>query len=208
MRKNNWIKATLLAGGLCVAAVAGYAQDQSSSQQTGDPVADAARKAREEKQKKDAQKPKKVYTDDDIKPATPDKPEIQNASAAGGTTNGTDASAASGAEGANAQKPGDAEQKEDPNGEKAWRRRFAEQHKKIADAEKELDILQRELEKSSVQYYADPTKAMKEQNTRAEVNDKTAKIEAKKKAIEQLRQQLDDMEADLRKSGGDPGWAR
>lgn len=208
MRKNDWVKATLLAGGLCVAAVAGYPQDQNSSQQTGDPVADAARKAREEKQKKDAQKPKKVYTDDDIKPATPDKPEIQNASAAGGATNGTDASAASGAEGANAQKPGDAEQKEDPNDEKAWRRRFAEQHKKIADAEKELGILQRELEKSSVQYYADPTKAMKEQNTRAEVNDKTAKIEAKKKQLEQLRQQLDDMEADLRKAGGDPGWAR
>jgi uncharacterized protein YceH (UPF0502 family) len=71
-----------------------------------------------------------------------------------------------------------------------------------------LDILQRELEKSSVQYYADPTKAMKEQNSRAEVNDKTAKIDAKKNELAQLRQQLDDMEAELRKAGGDPGWAR
>ena len=208
MRKNDWIKVAAVLGGLCLAAMGSYAQPQSSSQQTGDPVADAARKAREEKQKKDAQKPKKVYTDDDIKPATPDKPEIQNASAGGATPSGTEGAAASGAQATNAQKPGDAEQKEDPNGEKAWRRRFAEQHKKISDAEKELDILQRELEKSSVQYYADPTKAMKEQNSRAEVNDKTAKIEAKKKQIEQLRQQLDDMEAELRKSGGDPGWAR
>lgn len=208
MRKNDWMKATLLAVGLCVAAFASYAQDQSSSQQTGDPVADAARKAREAKQKKDAQKPKKVYTDDDIKPATPDKPEIQNASAAGATTGGTDASAAGGAQAANAQKPGDAEQKEDPNGEKAWRKRFAAQHEKIAKAERELDILQRELQKSSVQYYNDPTKAMNEQNSRKEINDKTAKIEAKKQEIAQLRQQLDDMEADLRKAGGDPGWAR
>lgn len=202
------MKAVALLGALCLATLGSYARPQSSSQQTGDPVADAARKAREEKQKKDAQKPKKVYTDDDIKPATPDKPEIQNASAAGATSSGTDASAAGGDQAANAQKPGDAEQKEDPNGEKAWRKRFAAQHKKIADAEKDLDVLQRELQKSSVQYYADPTKAMKEQNNRADINDKTAKIEAKKQELARLRQQLDDMEADLRKAGGDPGWAR
>ena len=208
MWKNDWMKVTLVVAALSMGAFASHAQDQSSSKQTGDPVADAARKAREEKQKKDAQKPKKVYTDDDIKPATPDKPEIKNASAAGATTNGTDASAAGGAQGANAQKPGDTEPKEDPNSEKAWRKRFAAQHEKIAKAEKELDILQRELQKSSVQYYADPTKAMKEQNNRGEINDKTAKLDAKKKELAQLRQQLDDMEAELRKAGGDPGWAR
>jgi len=207
MWKNDWMKATLVAVALCVAPFATHAQDQSSSQQAGDPVADAARKAREEKQKKDAQKPKKVYTDDDIKPAAPDKPEIQNASAAGATTSGTDASAGA-TQAAAAKKPGDATEKEDPNSEKAWRKRFAAQHEKIAKAQKELDILQRELEKSSVQYYADPTKAMKEQNSRAEVNDKTARIDAKKNELAQLRQQLDDMEAELRKAGGDPGWAR
>lgn len=208
MRKSDWLKLAVVIAGLCLAAFASYGQDQSSSQQTGDPVADAARKAREEKQKKDAQRTKKVYTDDDIKPATPDKPEIQNASAAGAATSGTDASAASGAQSANAQKPGDTEQKEDPNSEKAWRKRFAAQHEKIAKAEKELDILQRELQKSSVQYYADPTKAMNEQNNRKDINDKTAKIDAKKQELAQLRQQLDDMESDLRKAGGDPGWAR
>ncbi|HKW34327.1 MAG TPA: hypothetical protein VJN92_15045 [Candidatus Acidoferrum sp.] len=208
MRKKDWIRVVAVFAGLCLAALSSYARPQSSSQQTGDPVADAARKAREEKQKKDAQKPKKVYTDDDIKPATPDKPEIQNASAAGATTNGTDASASGGAQAAGAQKPGDADQKEDPNSEKAWRKRFTAQHEKIAKAEKELDVLQRELQKSSVQYYADPTKAMNEQNNRKEINDKTGKIEAKKQELAQLRQQLDDMEADLRKAGGDPGWAR
>jgi chromosome segregation ATPase len=205
MRKSDWMKAMLVAIGLCVMALGSYAQDQSSSQQTGDPVADAARKAREEKQKKDAQKPKKVYTDDDIKPATPDKPEVQNASAGGATTSGAQGGTETGATGS---QKADGEEKEDPNSEKAWRRRFSEQHRRIADAEKELDVLQRELQKSSVAYYADPTKAMNEQNNRAEINDKNAKIEAKKKELAQLRQQLDDMEADLRKSGGDPGWAR
>jgi valyl-tRNA synthetase len=214
MRKNDWMKATLVAVALWVAPFASQAQDQSSSQQTGDPVADAARKAREARQKKDAQKAKKVYTDDDIKPATPDKPEVQNASAAGATASGTEATATSGTQAPAAQKPGEAakvenaQEKEDPNGEKAWRRRFAEQHKKIADAEKEIEVLQRELQKSSLQYYADPQKAMTEQNNRAEVNDKTTKVEAKKKELAQLRQQLDDMETDLRKAGGDPGWAQ
>src|SRR5262245_18800534 len=200
MRKRDWMKTALVAVGLCLAAFASYAQAQGSAQQTGDPVADAARKAREEKQKKDAQKPKKVYTDDDIKPATPDKPEIQNASAAGATTSGTDASAGA-TQAADAKKPGDASEKEDPNSEKAWRKRFTEQNKKIADVERELDVLQREFQKSSVQYYADPTKAMNEQNNRKEINDKTAKIEAKKQELAQLRQLLDDMEADLRKAG-------
>jgi hypothetical protein len=37
---------------------------------------------------------------------------------------------------------------------------------------------------------------------------KTSKIDAKKKEIEQLKQSFSDLEDDLRKSGGDPGWAR
>jgi cell division protein FtsL len=49
---------------------------------------------------------------------------------------------------------------------------------------------------------------MKEQLTRNEINEKAAKIDAKKKQIADLKQQLDDMEDQLRKEGGDPGWAR
>jgi chromosome segregation ATPase len=209
MRTKDWTKAAVMAGALCLAGWAAYGQ-QSSSQQTGDPVADAARKAREEK--KNAQKPKKVYTDDDVKPATPGKPDVQNASAATGATSGTQGAAASTAA-AGTQKAEDATNKEDatkedPNSEKAWRKRFSEQHAKIAKAEKELDILQRELQKSQVQYYADPTKAMNEQNNRTEINGKTAKIAAKQKELDALRQELDDMETQLRKAGGDPGWAQ
>ena len=209
MRKSDWMKMAVVAAGLCLAALGIHAQEQSSSQQgssqqTGDPVADAARKAREEKEKKNAQKPKRVFTDDDVRPAAPEKPAVQNASAATPATAGAEGASAATAAGQKAE----GEEKEDPNSEKAWRKRFREQHQKIANAEKELDILQRELQKSSVQYYADPQKAMREQNSRGEINGKTAKIEAKKKELEQLRQQLDDMESDLRKAGGDPGWAQ
>jgi len=56
--------AWMIAAALCLAGLPAAAQ-----QQTGDAVADAARKARETK--KDAPKPKKVYTDDDLKKSAP-----------------------------------------------------------------------------------------------------------------------------------------
>jgi hypothetical protein len=178
---------------LCLAGLPVRTQAQGSSQQpSSDPVADAARKAREDK--KTAPKPKKVFTDDDVKPAN---------SPASSNPSGTAATAAVGA-----QKETDAGQTADPNGETAWRKRFKDQHDKIDKAEKELDLLQREEEKAQVQYYTDPQKALTEQNTRKDINDKQAKIDAKKLEIAQLKLGLDDLEDQLRKSGGDPGWAR
>jgi len=186
---------------LCVAGLAAYAQSQSSWQQSGsDPVADAARKAREDK--KNAAKPKKVYTDDDVKPAT------ATAATTAATAAPSDASGAASTGAAGPQKTDDGGAKEDPNSEKAWRKRFKEQRDKLAKAETELDILQRESQKAQLEYYPDPQKALTEQNTRKDVNEKMAKIAAKKQEIAQLKQGLEDMEAELRKSGGDPGWAR
>ncbi len=195
MRMKDWMKTAAIAAGLCLAGVPALAQQQGTSQQpTGDPVADAARKAREEK--KNAPKPKKVFTEDDVKSATPPAPE-----SAAGTGAGAAATTAE-------QKAGEASKTEDANGEKAWRKRFSDQRAKIDKAEKELDVLQREVDKAQVQYYSDPQKALNEQNNRAEINDKMTKIDAKKKELDRLRQELDDLETELRKSGGDPGWAR
>ena len=56
--------------------------------------------------------------------------------------------------------------------------------------EKELDILQREDNKAQVQYYSDPQKALAEQYTRKDINDHDAKIAAKKKEINQLKQRI------------------
>jgi len=198
MAMRVWIKISIIVPVLCVAGLPAYAQSQSSWQQSGsDPVAEAARKAREEK--KNAAKPKKIYTDDDVKPAT---------AAATATAAPSDASGVAAAGAAGPQKTDDGGAKEDPNSEKAWRKRFKEQRDKLAKAETELDILQREAQKSQLEYYPDPQKALTEQNTRKDVNEKMAKIAAKKQEIAQLKQEIEDMEAALRKSGGDPGWAR
>lgn len=196
MRVRLWMKAFLFVPALCLAGLS------SAAQQTGDPVADAARKAREAK--KDTTKPKKVYTDDDIKRSAPE----QAAPASAPTDTPATAQASGDATKAgDAKKAGDAP-KEDPNGQAAWRKRFQAQRAKIAKAEKELDILGRELEKAQVEYYPDPQKAMTQQNTRADINAITAKINAKKQELDQLNKGLDDLEDQLRKSGGDPGWAR
>jgi len=180
---------------LALFSVATRAQDPSA---TGDPVADAARKARE--QKKVANKPKKVFSDDDVKPA-----EVPAPAPASSEARSNPDEAKLNKPQAAAQLPAESD---DSNSEKAWRKRFAEQRKRISDAELELDVLQRELRKSDVQYYSDPQKAMNEQYSRTEINEKTAKIEAKKKQIADLQQQLSDTEDQLRASGGDPGWAR
>jgi hypothetical protein len=194
MRVKTWSKALLAVAALGLAGLPLYALHQDSTQQSGsDPVADAARKAREDK--KNAAKPKKVYTDDDVKPAA--RPPADNSAGTAGST------------GATVQpKTGDATPDEDPNGEAAWRKKFKAQRDKIAKAESELDLLQRELQKAQVEYYPDPQKALMEQNNRKDVTDKMAKINAKKQEIAQLKQGLDDLEDQLRKSGGDPGWAR
>jgi hypothetical protein len=214
MRSTNWLGSSIVIAGLCLAAMPAFAQQQqgqsqssssssqqqsqdaSSQDQGGDAVADAARKARE--QQKTAPKPKKVYTDDDVKPATPPPSEAPAAKAASSDSQGA-------AEG-DASKADAGAGKDDP--ETMWRKKFADQRAKIAAAEKELDILQQEEQKAEVQYYPDPQKALQEQYTRQDINDKLAKIDAKKKEIDDLKQQLDDMEDELRKSGGDPGWAR
>jgi len=210
MRVRFWMKVFVVVPAMCLVGLSAAAQPQDSSQQqTGDAVADAARKARESK--KDAPKPKRVITDDDLKTSGP-RSDVAPASApvdASGATTATKGQAAGGsAKAGDTSKTGDATKTEDPNGEAAWRGRFKDAHERVAKAEKELDVLGRELEKSQMEYYPDPQKAMKEQNNRTEINDKRAKIDAKKKELDQLRQALNDLEDELRKSGGNPGWAR
>ncbi len=184
---------------LGLAGIAVAAKHQDASQQTSDPVADAARKARE--QKKNAAQPKKVFTNDDVAPAPAPAPP---AAAATDAKEG-DANAAKKADGAAADAKGE---KAPDNSEAGWRKRFAEQRAKISQAEQELDVLQRESTKLQTQYYADPQKALAEQYTRKDITDQDAKIQAKKDEIAKLKQGLSDMEDQLRASGGDSGWAR
>jgi len=167
---------------------------QSQQPQSQDSLAEAARKARE--QKKSEPKPAKVITNDDLERGA--KPPAVAPSPSAATTPAPPSQAEAQTESSGPEE----------KGEQYWRKKFADAHAELARAEKELDILQREWERDLKQYYPDPQKAMQQQFDRKDLNDHTAQIEAKKKDIENLKQQLSDMEDDLRKSGGDPGWAR
>ena len=184
-------------GGIAVTS----ARQDPSAQQGGDAVADAARKARE--QKKSEPKPKKVFTNDDVPSGSST---AQASSAPSNPSTGETKESAAAAE-ANVT-AGNAKDSAPKNDEATWRKRFADTRAELAQTEKELDILQREAQKAQVQYYSDPNKAMKEQYSRTEVNDKDTKIAAKKQEIDQLKQKLSAMEDELRRSGGDIGWAR
>jgi chromosome segregation ATPase len=180
--------------GLMAYSLPAQDQDQSSDND----VAAAARKAREQ-QKKDTA-PKKVLTNDDISPA-------KGASSDSSAKNPKSDAAAQADEHAS-DKNADKNADNDPKSETYWRKRFQKVRDQIAQAEQELDVMQRELDKAQIQYYPNPQTAMVQQHDRSEINDKTSQINAKKKQIDDLKQQLTDMEDELRKAGGDPGWAR
>jgi hypothetical protein len=168
------------------------AQDQQKdTSKPKDSLADVARRARE--QKKDAPKSGKVFTND-------------NLPAQGGVST-VGVVAASGSDNA-AVAPAVAAESAAPNDEKSWREKFATLRGKLAKDQNELDILQREMGVTNVQQYNDPVKAMQQNLTRSDINTKTAKIEEKKKEVEADKQALSDAEDQLRRSGGDVGWAR
>ena len=188
MRLTSFLRIAALVVLGALAAFSTLAQDTPIE----DPMAAAARKTRAEH--KDAPKPKKIFTNDDIPSAPASKP--ADAKAAGGQNDspaGDDKTTAT---------------ENDPKSEIYWRRRFSKTRAKLAQSEQELDVLQRELNKNEVQYYSDPQKAMTQQYSRKDINDNLAKLDAKKAEVAALKQQLSDMEDELRKAGGDPGWAR
>jgi hypothetical protein len=186
----------------CAALICSFGMSarQQDTSQTGDAVADAARRAREAKQT--APKPRKVYTDDDVSKSRPVPPATSSADSSSTTKDSSTQIAGT------SSKPAPTSAEQDAKAEADWRKRFKEQHENIARAEKELDILQRENQKDQIQYYPDPQKAMTEQYTRKDINEKDAKIEAKRKEIEALKHGLSDLEDALRKAGGDSGWSR
>ena len=198
----------LLAGVLCVSGwcVTAAAQDTNTSGGQGvspEPsVAEAARKTRADK-KTEPQSAKHVWTDDNI-PKTPrDVP--TPASVEGG------AAPDKGAAGT----PADAglDDKAKAELETKWRERFAAAHKKLADDEKEADLLQREYNLKRQQYYSDPNTALREQyqypsGRGGELNDTAKKIEEKKAQIEADKQAISDLEDQLRKDGLPSGWSR
>jgi predicted RNase H-like nuclease (RuvC/YqgF family) len=195
MHSSAILRISALSALLGVAALTTPAQQAPSQPSTGDPVADAARKARAEQ--KTAPKPKKVFTNDDIPSSVPPPAAADSTAKNAAQAQPDDQSA---------QKSTDPA--DDPKNQAYWQKRAKTLRAKLANAERELDVLQRELNKDEVQYYPDPQKALMQQYNRSDINAKRAKVDAKKAEVESLKQQVDDLEDAVRKAGGDPGWVR
>jgi hypothetical protein len=182
---------TLALGCSLFAAPAYLAAQQDQS------VADAARKAQAEK--KNGPKAKMTIDNDNLGTLTgtvnvvgetPAPAEDQSKKPAGETPS-TGAPAA----------------KQPVKDEAYWRQKFTDANKKLADDQRELDITQREYNLKQQQFYTDPMAALKQDYTRQDLNDSRAKIDEKTAAVAQDKADISNLEDDLRKAGGDPGWA-
>ncbi|MGC1685607.1 MAG: hypothetical protein WA734_08315 [Candidatus Acidiferrales bacterium] len=197
MRTRSWTTCSVifLLGAMGASAQSQPAQTQPTPDQKAQVVtattppapsiADAARKARA--QKNSEPKSAKVFTNDNI-------PAVGGINVVGDAT---------------APAPGGAAPAPAANDEKMWRDRFAAARGKLQRDQADLDVMQRELGKLDVQYYPnDPTKQLMQSVTFGDINDKRSKIAQKQQQVAQDQAAISDLEDQLRKSGGDPGWAR
>lgn len=176
-------------------------------------LADAARRARE--QKKELPPAKRVFTNDDLPaPGTAAVSVVGSVASSGGAgdTTSAEGAAAQTAGGSAADVKAADKGKKSSDDEAAWRKKFSELRAKIAGTEKEIDIMQRELNLNRQQYYSDPNVAMREQyqypsGRGGEINETVKKIDDKKKELDALKQQLTELEDDLRRAGAPASWA-
>jgi len=181
------------------AASVGRTQTSSPSGSLGD----AARKARAAK--KEQSSPPRVFTNEDV-------PGLKGTISVVGSApaDGSKAADATPDDTSKTGKAGDKTEKAGAAGAKdeaSWRMEFAAARKALADDSRELDLLQREQSLKQEQYYQDPTVAMKQQNSREDVDKGQSDIAAKKQDIEKDKQVLADLQDALRKAGGNASWA-
>ena len=170
----------------------GDSQAQAAGAAQPESIADAARRARDAK--KEQPKASKVFDNDNLPGGT--------ISTVGKASEPKEGEAAKGEQASAGEAKSGADQ------EKLWRQKFSDLRAKLDHDKEALEVMQRELGVLNLQNYQDPVKGMQQGMTRSDINKKTADIDAQQKAIQADQQAIDDAEEELRKSGGDSGWAR
>lgn len=173
-------------------------QSSASAPVPQDSLAEAARKARE--QKKEEHQTPRVFTNDNL-------PTSGGISTVGQAPTAPSTSAGAGSETSGPKKPG-TPAASSPNNEAKWREKFASLRHKLEQDQQNLDLLQRELGTLETQFYGDPNKQLQQQLTRGDIDKKTAEIDKAKDQVAADQKAIDDAQNDLRASGGEPGWSR
>ena len=185
--------ATLVAS--AIIPLAARAQSQDSQTQS---VADAARRAREQKKAADKQ-PSPVITNDTLKPAAPvaDTPPpapapTQSSEAAPAPSSASSAKSpadsSSAADAKPAPAPGSAAADADPKAKDSPE--VAREKQQLADAQKELDLLQRELSLEQDNVYSKPNSAS-DTAGKAKLDDLTQQLAGKQQTVEALKARLE-----------------
>lgn len=191
-------KAIVLLGALLLVSGLGWAQAQEES------IADVARRVRAERAKKDTSKVP-LFTNENMPRASAGPSTAGAALTAAGPVSGGEAA---GGEAAAAE----GEKKSDCD-EQCWRGKFKALREKVGTAQRELDILQREYNLSRTQHYQDPNQAIREQYSGnvaggRQLQDLQRQMSEKQTEIQRSQQELSNLEDELRRTGGNPGWAR
>ena len=159
-------------------------------------VADAARRAREQK-KAAAKQPAPVITDDTLKPAAPAQspeaaapapPPAPAAQPAADSSGAPDASAAPAGQPASAANAGDTDQKTKDSPE------LAKLKQQVAEAQKDLELLQRELALQQDTYFSNPDHSH-DLAGKAKLEAMLEQIPDKQQAVDALKTQLAALQA-------------
>jgi enamine deaminase RidA (YjgF/YER057c/UK114 family) len=157
---------------------ASFAQSQDSES-----VADAARRARE--QKKTPAKPVKVLTDDDVKPATPastDTPAAPGAPAPAASTGAKSDNAATGVVSGNTSPTPDAKDEKDT-------KEVADLKAQIKQAKSDLDLVLRELSLDQDTFYSN-TDYAHDTAGKAKLDDEKQQANTKQQEVDRLLARL------------------
>jgi hypothetical protein len=92
--------------------------------------------------------------------------------------------------------------------EKWWRGEFAKANESVKRSEDQIKVLELELSKANRDYLQRSDIYNREGRIGAEIKVINGKIDAAKKDADTARQKKSQLEEDLRRSGGPPGWAR
>jgi hypothetical protein len=188
------LKATLLIGLMALASSMVLGQGSGGPQSLGE----IARQLNAEREKQ-RQKPVAVYTNDNLprheslgKVATDMEENSQTKVQARGKK-GSEAVASEG------------------HGAKYFRAKAEKISSQMEFHKRQLAVLQQQLGLASMQYYPDPQETLEQESTPAfqtNINKLRSKISNTEKAISSDQKAMEDLQGELRREGGDPGWIR
>ncbi len=166
-------------------------------------LGDVARKSRKEKKKKKTPSGSRVFTNEEIS-TLPPLTGTSTTSSTGGIQ-GVPVPAATAA--AQPQVAG-VSNKPDTSSEEYWRNRFGQARYRLERSVRELAVLKDRMQMSQVQYSSNPNQTLQQEYSRGNVNSLNEQMQKKEADVEKYRQEIRQLEQELRRAGGPIGWSR